>query len=170
MMATAVLGAELTGASRTGAEHAPNRPKWGVFFHSTSRITLPRFVRSSACTTSFLSSSISKRSTVRIASLGPGSINSLRMRLASSMARMRISMCWSGLFMGLVPIRVWGAFHFITRSPHWSLSASGVPKATKEIAPSPSRWLRLIAMGRSHGSRSAPPRPTQASKIAIRAS
>jgi len=69
--------------------------------HSTSRITLRRFVRSSACTTSFLSSSISKRSTVRIASCGPGSINSLRMRLPSSMARIRMRMSWSGLFISV---------------------------------------------------------------------
>ena len=105
----------------TGGRHAAR------LSHSTSRITLHRFVRSSACTTSFLSSSISKRSTVRIASLGPGSINSFRMPLASSMARMRISMSWSVLFMGFVPIQVFGG----TRSPHWSLSLPASPKPRK---------------------------------------
>jgi hypothetical protein len=79
------------------ANQAPTVSRRRVFLaHSTSRITLRRFVRSSACTTSFLSSSISKRSTVRIESYGPGSINSLRMRLPSSMARMSMRMSWSG--------------------------------------------------------------------------
>jgi hypothetical protein len=70
-----------------------------VFFgldHSTSRITLRRFIRSRACTTSFLSSTARRRSTVRVASRGPGSMYSPRMRLASSTARMSVS--WSGLF------------------------------------------------------------------------
>ncbi len=80
---------------------APHAVHVGLFIHSTNRITLRRFVRSSACTTSFLSSSISKRSTVRIASCGPGSINSLRMRLPSSMARMSMRMSWSGLFISV---------------------------------------------------------------------
>jgi len=37
-------------------------------YHSTSRITLRRFIRSSACTRSLLSSTASRRSTVRFAS------------------------------------------------------------------------------------------------------
>jgi hypothetical protein len=37
-------------------------------FHSTSRITLRRLIRSSACTTSLLSSTASRRSTVRFES------------------------------------------------------------------------------------------------------
>jgi hypothetical protein len=68
-----------------------------VFHHSTNRITLRRFIRSSASTTSFLSSTASRRSTVRVASRRPGSMYSPRMRLASSTARMTVS--WSGLFM-----------------------------------------------------------------------
>jgi hypothetical protein len=62
-------------------------------FHSTSRITLRRFIRSRACTTSLLSSTASRRSTVRFASPR----YSPKMRLASSTARMMVS--WSGLFM-----------------------------------------------------------------------
>jgi hypothetical protein len=65
--------------------------------HSASRNTLRRFIRSRACTTSFLSSTARRCSTVRVASRGPGSIYSPRMRLASSTAR--ISVSWSGLFM-----------------------------------------------------------------------
>jgi len=65
--------------------------------HSTSRITLRRFIRLSACTTSFLSSTASRRCTVRVGSHCPGSMYSPRMRLASSMARRTVS--WSGLFM-----------------------------------------------------------------------
>ena len=64
----------------------------GLFFHSTNHITLRRFVRSSACMTSFLSSTANRRSTVRAASRG----YSPKMRLASSTARMSVS--WSGLF------------------------------------------------------------------------
>ena len=60
-------------------------------FHSTSRITRRRFIRSRACTTSFLSSTARRCSTVRVASRGPGSINSPRMRLASSTARISVS-------------------------------------------------------------------------------
>jgi hypothetical protein len=59
--------------------------------HSTSRITLRRFIRSRACTTSFLSSTARRCSTVRVASRGPGSIYSPRMRLASSTARISVS-------------------------------------------------------------------------------
>jgi len=59
--------------------------------HSTSRITLRRFIRSRACTTSFLSSTARRCSTVRAASRGPGSIYSPRMRLASSTARISVS-------------------------------------------------------------------------------
>ena len=62
-------------------------------YHSTSRITLRRFIRSRACTTSLLSSTASRRSTVRFASPR----YSPKMRLASSTARMMVS--WSGLFM-----------------------------------------------------------------------
>ena len=65
----------------------------GLSFHSTSRITLRRFIRSSECTTSLLSSTASRRSTVRFASPR----YSPKMRLASSTARMMVS--WSGLFM-----------------------------------------------------------------------
>jgi hypothetical protein len=68
-----------------------------IGFHSTSRITLRRFIRSRACTTSFLSSTARRCSTVLVASRGPRSIYSPRMRLASSTAR--ISVSWSGLFM-----------------------------------------------------------------------
>ncbi len=64
--------------------------------HSTSRITRRRFIRSSAWTISGLSSTASRRSTVRVASRGPGSMYSPRMRLASSTARIRVS--WSGFF------------------------------------------------------------------------
>jgi hypothetical protein len=59
--------------------------------HSTSRITLRRFIRSRACTTSFLSSTARRCSTVRAASRGPGSMYSPRMRLASSTARISVS-------------------------------------------------------------------------------
>ena len=45
-----------------------------VFHQSTSRITLRRFIRSSASTTSFLSSTTSRRSTVRVAS-APARLN-----------------------------------------------------------------------------------------------
>src|SRR2546429_7364546 len=62
-------------------------------YHSTSRITLRRFMRSRACTTSLLSSTASRRSTVCFASPR----YSPKMRLASSTARMMVS--WSGLFM-----------------------------------------------------------------------
>ena len=54
------------------------------------------FGQSSACRTSFLSSTANGRSTARVASRGPGSMYSPRMRLASSTAR--ISVSWSGLF------------------------------------------------------------------------
>jgi hypothetical protein len=64
--------------------------------HSTSRRTLRIFIRSSACTTSLLSSTTSRRSTVRVASRCSGPTYSPRMRLASSMARRTVS--WSGLF------------------------------------------------------------------------
>jgi hypothetical protein len=64
--------------------------------HSTSRSTLRIFIRSSACTTSLLLSTTSRRSTVRVASRCPGSTYSPRMRLASSTARRTVS--WSGLF------------------------------------------------------------------------
>jgi hypothetical protein len=40
----------------------------GALDHSTSRIARRRFIRSSACTTSFLSSTASRRSTVSFAS------------------------------------------------------------------------------------------------------
>src|SRR5258708_30702354 len=63
--------------------------------HSTNRITLRRLIRSSACTTSFRSSTASSRSTVRVASRGPGSMYSPKIRLASSTAR--ISVPWSGV-------------------------------------------------------------------------
>jgi hypothetical protein len=76
--------------------HAGGFNLW-IGFHSTSRITLRRFIRSRACTTSFLSSTARRRSTVRVASRGPGSMYSPRMRLASSRARRTVS--WSGLFM-----------------------------------------------------------------------
>src|SRR3984893_7163402 len=49
-----------------------------------------RFIRSRACTTSFLSSTAKRCSTVRVTSRGP-SIYSPRMRLASSTARMSVS-------------------------------------------------------------------------------
>ena len=44
-----------------------------AFVHSTSRIILQRFIRSSAKSRSFLSRTSSRRSTVRVASRGPGS-------------------------------------------------------------------------------------------------
>ncbi len=59
--------------------------------HSTNRITRRRFIRSSARTISGLSSTASRRSTVRVASRGPGSMYSPKMRLASSTARMSVS-------------------------------------------------------------------------------
>ena len=60
--------------------------------HSTNRITRRLFIRSSAWTISGLSSTASRRSTVRAASRG----YSPKMRLASSTARASVS--WSGLF------------------------------------------------------------------------
>ena len=71
----------------------PDAMRLSPLYHSTSRITLRRFIRSRACTTSLLSSTASRRSTVRFASPR----YSPKMRLASSTARMMVS--WSGLFM-----------------------------------------------------------------------
>jgi len=72
----------------------PLGPTAGFYWlvgQSTRRSTLRRFIRSRACTTSFLSSTASSRSTVRVASRCPGSMYSPRMRLASSMARRSVS-------------------------------------------------------------------------------
>ena len=74
----------------------------GLFFHSTNRITLRRFVRSSACMTSVLSCTANRRSTVRDASRG----YSPKMRLASSTARMSVS--WSGLFLAGIQAQAGG--------------------------------------------------------------
>jgi hypothetical protein len=70
--------------------------------HSTSRITLRCFIRSRACTTSFLSSTANRLCTVRAASRCPGSMYSPRMRLASSTARKRVS--WSGVLTRPTPL------------------------------------------------------------------
>jgi hypothetical protein len=70
--------------------------------HSTSRITLRCFIRSRACTTSFLSSTANRLCTVRAASRCPGSMYSPRMRLASSIARKSVS--WSGVLTRPTPL------------------------------------------------------------------
>jgi hypothetical protein len=70
-----------------------------IFHHnraySTRRIARRRVNRSSACTTSSLSSTASRRCTVSVASCWLGSMYSPRMRLASSTARTSVS--WSGV-------------------------------------------------------------------------
>ena len=71
--------------------------------HSTNRMTRRRFNRSSAWMTSFRSRMASRRSTVRVASRGPGSMHSPKMRRASSTARTSVS--WSGLFMPATHLR-----------------------------------------------------------------
>jgi hypothetical protein len=111
-------------------------------YHSTSRITLRRFIRSRACTTSLLSSTASRRSTVRAASRG----YSPKMRLASSTARASVS--WSGLFItarnSTKPGFKIGGGIFV---PLWALRffVSEAIATSRALCPQPRRGLQTPA-------------------------